>query len=324
MKVLLTGATGFLGNNILRALLDEGHAVTVLVRQSSDPRPTDGLKVEKVFADLANPSEVSRAVIDTDVLIHSAALIQIGWSQLPQSLSVNVEATRILAEAARRQNVRMIHVSTVDTLAVGHVNPPADETCFAPPKPQSSYVVSKTKAEQAVLHEVSHGLDAVVVNPGFMVGPWDWKPSSGEMMLAIAKRFVPFAPAGGCTVVDVRDVAEGVISAMKHGRTGERYILGGENLNYLDLWTMMAKTAGRKPPQRVLPNWLAHVAGKSGDLLGKLKKNEPQVNSAATAMGQLFHFYSSEKAQRELGYQIGSIQTALTDAWEWFKAYGYV
>ena len=94
MKVLLTGATGFLGNNILRALLDEEHSVTVLVRHSSDPRPTDGLDVEKVFADLANPAEVGKAVVDADVLIHSAALIQIGWSKLAQSLRVNLDATR--------------------------------------------------------------------------------------------------------------------------------------------------------------------------------------------------------------------------------------
>lgn len=324
MKVLLTGATGFLGNNILRALLDEGHAVTVLVRHSSDPRPTDGLEVEKVFADLANPTEVGKAVVDADVLIHSAALIQIGWSKLAQSLLVNVDATRALAESARRQNIRMIHVSTVDTLAVSRVDQPADETCVNPPKPQSSYVVSKTKAEQAVFDEISLGLDAVIVNPGFMVGPWDWRPSSGEMMLAVAKQFVPFAPAGGCTVVDVRDVAEGVLSAVKHGRVGERYILGGENMNYLELWTLMAKIAGSRPPKRVLPDWLAGVAGKSGDLFGRFLKNEPQVNSAATAMGQLFHYYSSAKAQQELGYRIGSVETALSDAWEWFKTYGYV
>lgn len=324
MKVLLTGATGFLGNNILRALLDEGHTVTVLVRHSSDPRPTDGLAVEKVFADLANPAEVSQAVVDADVLIHSAALIQIGWSKLEQSLKVNFEATQVLAEAARRQQVRMIHVSSVDTLAVGHVDPPADETCFLPSKPQSSYVLSKTKAEQAVLDEISLGLDGVIVNPGFMVGPWDWKPSSGEMMLAIARQFVPFAPAGGCSVVDVRDVAEGVLSAVKHGRTGERYILGGDNMSYLDLWTRMATITGRRPPKRVLPDWLAGLAGKSGDLFGRILKNEPQVNSAATAMGQLFHYYSSAKAERELGYKIGSVESALADAWEWFKSYGYV
>ena len=130
MKILLTGATGFLGNNILRALLNEGHDVTVLVRHSSDPRPTDGLEVEKVFADLADPAEVGKAVVGADVLIHSAALIQIGWSKLEQSLRVNVEATRLLAESARRQNIRMIHVSTVDTLAVGQIDPAGRRDLF--------------------------------------------------------------------------------------------------------------------------------------------------------------------------------------------------
>ena len=123
---------------------------------------------------------------------------------------------------------------------------------------------AKQKRNKRSSDEISLGLNAVIVNPGFMVGPWDWRPSSGEMMLAVAKQFVPFAPAGGCTVVDVRDVAEGVLSAVKHGRVGERYILGGENMDYLKLWTLMAKIAGSRPPQ----TRFAQLAGRRGRQVG--------------------------------------------------------
>ena len=143
-------------------------------------------------------------------------------------------------------------------------------------------------------------------------------------MLTIAKQFIYFAPAGGFSVVDVRDVAEGVVSAIKHGRTGQRYILAGENMTYFDLWVLMAKVMERRPPKKKLPDWLAATAGRAGDLVARFSRTEPLINSAATQMGQMFHWYSSEKAIRELGYQIGSVEDGLRDAWDWFKLNGYV
>lgn len=324
MHVLLTGATGFLGNNILRALLAAGHQVTATVRHTSDLRPFDGLECEKVTCDLAQPSDIGSIVSSADLLIHSAAMIQIGWSKKEASQKVNVQATKVLAEAARRHDTRMIHVSSVDALAVGTTDRPATEEDVSPAKSQCSYVVSKRAAEEVFLDSVAAGLDGVIVNPGFMVGPWDWKPSSGEMMMAIAKGPVPFAPAGGCSVVDVRDVADGIMYAISRGKSGERYILGGNNMSYLELWQMMAGVIGKNGPTRKLPNFLAGIAGRFGDLASKFLKNETQVNSAATAMGQMLHWYDSGKAIGELSYSIGSVEDALNDAWDWFKRYEYV
>lgn len=325
MRILVTGATGFLGNNVVRGLLKQNHEVLVSVRPTSSRATLDGLDVEVIPLDLNNPGDISFALTNVDVVIHAAAKIQIGWTQLEASRIVNVEATRMIAEACRRKNVRLIHVSTVDALGAATETEIGDETKLDPPNPACSYVVSKREAETAVILEVANGLDAVIVNPGFMVGPYDWKPSSGEMMMAIAKNtLVPFAPAGGCSVADVRDVADGIVSAIEHGRTGNRYILGGDNLTYMELWSMMAEVVGKSPPKYKLPNWIAWAAGTSGDLMAKILPVEPQVNSAATKMGQMFHWYSSEKAARELGYQIGSVQDALKDAWDWFKVKGMV
>ena len=216
MRIFLTGATGFLGNNLLRLLLDDGHNVTVSIRHSSDPRPLDGLDVEKCEIDLAKPTSVSQAIYGHDLVIHSAAMIQIGWTKLAASRAINVTGTKAIAEATRRHGVRMVYVSTVDALASGSKDHTATEIDLEPSKPACSYVVSKREAEIAFLKEVENGLDGIIVNPGFMVGPWDWKPSSGQMMLAIAKQFVPFAPSGGCSVADVRDVAAGIVLSLIH------------------------------------------------------------------------------------------------------------
>ena len=319
MRILLTGATGFLGNNLLVKLLESGHQVTATLRHSSDLRPLDGLEVGKSVVDLNDRAEITPLVQQHDAVIHSAAMIHLGWSRIAESRRVNVEATKNLAEAARRNDIRMVHVSTVDALGIVDSNVPGDETRTEPPKPACAYVVSKRDAEAAFLDAVRNGLDGVIVNPGFMVGPRDWKPSSGEMLLTIAKQYMPFAPAGGCSVADVQDVARGVIQALEKGVTGERYILGGHNVTYLELWSQMAKIVGRRPPVGKLPDWVARIAGGLGDFAGRFMRDEPQLNSAVTAMGQIHHWYSSEKAISHLDYQINDYLPALKESWEWFN-----
>jgi dihydroflavonol-4-reductase len=317
MRILLTGATGFLGNNLLRILLESGHDVQVILRAGITGNALTGLNYDPIHGDLSRPDTLLREAGDFDVLIHSAAVIQLGWSKLAESRLVNVEATSRLAEFCRIQGRRMIHVSTVDTLAHSIDGSLKSESDREPRKPQCSYVVSKTEAEVRVQEQIALGLDAVIVQPGFMVGPFDWKPSSGKMLLAVAKGPPPIAPAGGFSVVDVRDVADGIVRAISRGKSGESYILGGVNMTYLDLWQRIAAIAGRRGPRRGLPDWLAAFMGRTGDLYGKFCQQEPTVNSAAVAMGQLKHFYSSAKAESVLGYRIGSVDDAIHDAYHW-------
>jgi len=323
MRVLLTGATGFLGNNLLRQLRQAGHEVQITLRSGAGGRALEGLDYDPIYGDLSDVDRLVGEVSDFDVLIHSAALIQIGWSRLAESRQVNVQATEKLAEFCRRTGRRMIHVSTVDTLAHAPNGQPRSEADREPNKPAISYVVSKREAEQKLEQQIARGLDGIIIHPGFMLGPWDWKPSSGEMMLAIANAPAPLAPAGGCSAVDVRDVAQGILAAMERGRSGERYILGGANVSYLELWQKMAAVVGKRGPRSKLPNWIARTAGAFGDVAAKLMRKEPVVNSGATAMGQLQHFYSSEKAIRELGYQIGSLDEAVEAEWRFLTDYGY-
>ncbi len=325
MRIFITGATGFLGNNLVRALLAEGHEIVAAVRHSSDPRPLSGLKIDLADVDLTDPQDVNPLVADADLVIHSAAMIHVGWKKMAESRRFNVESTRNIAIAARRNKIRMVHVSTVDTLAAATQDSVADEDMLEPSKPACAYVVSKREAEQVVLQEVERGLDAVIVNPGFMIGPWDWKPSSGKMMIMLSKQPLLFyAPAGGCSVVDVRDVSEGIISATQHGRSGQRYILGGENLTYLDLWQLMARVMNKRPPVRRMSDFLAGGVGRFGDFVSRFTRTELEVNSAVTLSGQMYSWYSSQKAEQELGYRPGSVEDAIRDAWDWFQQFDYV
>ncbi len=324
MKVLVTGATGLLGNNLVREMLQTGVTPVCLVRSTYDPRTLAGLNVQIVSGPWENNAFLHEAVAQADAIVHSAAKLHIGWRNVESSIETNVGITARLATLAARCGIRMIHVSTVDALAAAHPRRPQNETALEPTKPSSAYVVSKRLAEAAVLRSVSQGLDAVIVNPGFMVGPWDWKPSSGQMMLALARRFIPLAPAGGCSVVDVRDVCRGIIAALTKGQTGHRYILGGHNVAYLDLWREISALVGREPPVARLFAPITWLAGGGADIWARITGREGLVNSASVRMGQMFHYYSSEKALRELNYSISPYQNALAEAWEWFNDHQYV
>ncbi|QEG24856.1 NAD-dependent epimerase/dehydratase family protein [Mariniblastus fucicola] len=324
MKIFLTGATGFLGNNLLRQLLSRGHQCEVAVRRSSLRAPLSGLNVATSEVDLTSLGDVDRSVRNADVVIHAAALIHIGWSKLDESMRFNVESTRALAESTKRRGKRMIQVSTVDALAAAHTTKLPSENDRFPAKPDCAYVRSKRRADEIFRNQLKEGLDGIIVHPGFMIGPWDWKPSSGKMLLSVAKHFCPFAPGGGCSVVDVRDVSRGIISAMENASTGETYVLGGENLTYLSLWSRIADAVGKQPPRSSLNHQAAKIIAVAADAYGRITGVEPTVNSASIEMGQLLHWYSSQKAVDDLSYRINSVDNAINDAFRWFRNHGYL
>lgn len=318
-RTLVTGSTGLVGNNVCRLLLERGDHVRVLARSTSDPRPLAGLDVERFEGDIRNREEVARAVAGVERVIHCAAHIHLGWKEREFSQQVNVGGTQHVAEAARQAGATLVHVSTVDALAVGQRDRPVDEEAPLVGKVPSTYVVTKRAAEEVIDAEVARGLHAIIVNPGFMLGPWDWKPSSGRMVIEVARRFTPVAPSGGCSVCDVRDVAAGILSAAEQGQPGRRYILAGENLTYLDLWRRIAQATGGRGPMMPMGPAIRWLAGAVGDLAGKVTGREPTVNSAAIAMSSQYHYYSSERARRELGYAPRPADEAIRAAWDWLK-----
>ena len=212
MKYLVTGATGLLGNNIVRQLLAGGQSVRVLSRPTSDPRPLAGLDVERTTGDVCDAASVNSAARGIDVVIHCAGHVHIGWSQKEQHEAVNVGGTRNIAAGALAAGARLVHVSSVNALGLGMLAEPAGEDNPLPGITPCHYPVTKRQGDEVVLEAVSRGLKAAIVHPGFMLGPWDWKPSSGRMLLEVA-RFVPLAPVGAHSLCDVRDVAAGAIAA---------------------------------------------------------------------------------------------------------------
>jgi dihydroflavonol-4-reductase len=166
-------------------------------------------------------------------------------------------------------------------------------------------------------------LQATIVNPGFMLGPWDWKPSSGRMLLHVARHWAIAAPLGGNNYCDVRDVAAGIYAAAERGGIGRRYILGGESFNYLEAWRIFAEVTGARRPLFPLGPLIRRLAGWSGDLVTRLTGREPDVNSAATAAAALPRNFSSARAEAELGYHPRPLREAATAAWLWFREHGY-
>jgi len=322
---LVTGATGLVGNNVVRLLLNRGRRVRVLVRPdgSSAGRPLAGLQVDTAPAGLLDEPGMRRAVEGAACVVHSAAMVHVGWRNLDEMRRVNVDGTRIVAQAARRAGARLIHVSSVDALGLRPDGVPADEETTPGGMLECPYVVTKREAERAVLEEVDRGLDAVIVNPVYMIGPWDWKPSSGRMLLEVGAGRGTFAPPGSNDFVDVRDVAQGIFAAMTGGRTGRRYILGGQPLSYLDAWRIFARISGRMQPLGVAPTALVHVAGWCGDVASLFLRQELPVNSAATGMSMLPHNFSCSRAEAELGYTRRPFEAAAQDAWDWFVEHGY-
>ena len=251
MKVLVTGGTGFVGSQIVAALVRRGDAVRVLHRATSKLIMLEGLPVEHVLGDVQEPEAVARAVAGCDLVFHVAAVASYWRTQREQVYRVNVEGTRIVMEACLAAGVpRVVHTSSVAAIGIPRNGRPADESAtFDAFSATFAYADSKHRAEAVVLQAVARGLPAVIVNPGAIYGAGDHNLISGSMVLELARRSVPLVPDGGLCVVDIDAVVQGHLAAAERGRIGERYILGGENLTLLEIATEICAVVGRRAPR---------------------------------------------------------------------------
>lgn len=322
MKFCVTGTTGLLGNNLCRMLLAQGHQVVAPIRPSSDKRPLEGLSLEIRTGQMESGEFIDNMLDNVDGVFHAAAVIWLGRTKLDESVRVNVDVTRQIAEQCIARNIRMVHVSSTDALAAGTQDRPANENDTDPAKCESNYIASKRMAESTLLAmQEKQNLDVVIVNPGLLLGPNDWKPSTGRMILAVTDGYVPLAPFGGISVADVRQVARAMLNAFERGRSGQRYILAGENIRYLELWRRMARLAGRKGPLGYLGGPYARAVGRVMDGWGRIF-GESDANSLALQLGVQFNYYDSSLAIRELDYVPGDLDDALNAHWAWLKEHG--
>lgn len=319
-RILVTGATGLLGNNISRLAASLAVHTTTLARSPKSHPSLCELNSEHIQADITDDN-LSDLLPEAgfDAVIHAAAKIHIGWKNLEDSLKVNEQGTRRLFEWARKTNTRVVHVSTVNCLPLGSRDLPANERSTGGIQTPSSYVVSKQAAQRVCNEAIERGDDCYAVYPGFMLGPYDWQMSSGKMIAAL-QTFRPWAPAGGCSVCDPRDVANAILSIALNGAPSRHYILAGQNVTYLELWSQIAKQLGTRPPVIAMRKPAQVVAKFLADVSNRFRSQESDFNSAVIEMAQQFHFYDSGLAETELGYVARPYAESLRDAVDWLRS----
>lgn len=329
MTTLITGATGFVGAAVLRGLLRTGHTVRALVREGSDRRNLHGLPVEVVAGDLRDRGSLERASSGCESLFHVAADYRL-WVRDPRELyQSNVAGTRNVLLAAAAAGVRrIVYTSSVATLGLSADGSPADEEAPARLNDMiGHYKRSKYLAEAEVRRLVEEqGIAAVIVNPSAPVGPRDVKPTpTGRVILDAARGRLPAYVDTGLNVVHVDDVAEGHLLAYAHGRVGERYILGGENLTLREILAQVAAMTGRAPPRVRLPHGLVLPVAYAAEGWARLWPGaQPRVTVDGVRMARKRMYFSCAKAERELGYRHRPANEAIRDALEWFRANGYL
>ena len=321
-KVLVTGATGFIGANLTRVLLDNNHSVKVLVRPTSDYGNLTGLDIEVETGDLRDFNSLLNATKDCDTVYHVAAEYNF-WSQNPDVVyQSNVDGTKNLLEACKQNNVsKVVYTSTVGTIGLSENPKPCNEnTPLVSDQMTGHYKTSKFEAEKIALDYAKKGLPVVIVNPSAPVGSFDRKPTpTGKIILDFLKGKLPAYLNTGLNIAHVRDVALGHILAAQNGRVGERYILGNQNMSLAEILNLLSKITGRPAPWMKIPYSVAWIAGMTSTKISDwVTHKPPAVPIEAVKMAKRYMYFDSSKAVKELGLPQSNIQSAFEDAVEWF------
>ena len=327
MLAFVTGATGFVGSHVARVLAEHGADLRLLVRPSSDLRNIQELNAERVTGDLRDAASLKKGITGCDVVFHVAADYRL-WVRDPDEMyRSNVEGTRAILQAARESGVRrVVYTSSVATMGFtsnGHLadeNSPVSLDCMIGP-----YKRSKFMAEEIAIEAGRSGMDVVVVNPTTPVGERDIKPTpTGRIVVDFLKKKFPAYVDTGLNLVDVTECARGHVMALERGKSGERYILGGENLTLKQILDKLAAITGLPSPRVRVPYVVALATGVVDQVVtGYLRGREPRATIDAVRMGRKKMFVSSSKAERDLGWKSIPVDAALRRAVEWFQANGY-
>jgi dihydroflavonol-4-reductase len=326
MQALVTGGTGFIGANLVEGLNEAGYTARILRRESSSLEALEGLAYEEAVGDILDIASLAPAMEGCEWVFHVAAVSDYWRKGVDWLYKVNVEGTKQVLEAARKAGVRrLVYTSSVAALGVPPDGELLDETHTFNLKPKEFwYGHSKHLAEQAVQAAVEDGLDAVIVNPGIVIGPRDVNKISGSIVIEVVRGLVRFYLPGGANYVAVEDVVAGHIAAAERGRVGERYILGGENLSHREAIDTIVEVTGAPRPLFSFPRWAIEPTAVMVELartvLGaRVPVNENQVRMAGRPL-----YMNIEKAARELGLPQTPFRTAVERAYRWFREHGYL
>jgi dihydroflavonol-4-reductase len=324
-RVLVTGADGMLGSNLVRELLARQYIVRALIQPGRLPKTLDGLDVELVNGDVLNIVEIEHAMMQCDYVIHAAASTAIWPSRSRIVYDINLEGTMNVVWAATKQHIkRLVHVSSAGVFAAGSKTAPGDELgaftghCYG-----LDYINSKYDAQKVVMKAVHCGLNAVIVNPTFMLGPYDSTPGSGSVILAVSKGKILANPPGGKNFICVRDVAVATCNALTMGRSGECYILGHQNLAYKEILCLIAGIVKHRPPQISLSPTCIRLMSVLTNLVASMVHKRPLISRQVARMSCDQHFFTSGKAILELQLPQTPISKGIEEAFASFKENGY-
>jgi dihydroflavonol-4-reductase len=323
MIIVVTGASGHVGNNLIRALLAEGRQVRVVVHRNTSP--FENFEVEKIKGDVCDIESLNTAFRSADVVYHLAARVSIemsGWETLH---AINTTGARNVANACLKNGVRrLIHFSSIDAIEQKPVDIPVDEK--SPPahgQKHPPYDRSKAAGEAEIQAAVKRGLDAVIVNPTAIIGPYDFQPShQGQMLLSIARGKLPALVKGGFDWVDVRDVVYGAMQAEKLAPSASKYILGGHWASLAEIARLVEKTTGTSPPGFTCPLWLAGAGAPLVTAIEHIRGRRPLYTRASITAINSNHYISHEKAEKELDYHPRPLEQTIRDTLDWFSECG--
>jgi len=325
MNIAVTGASGHVGSNLCRILIEEGHQVKVLVHQNT--KGIEGLSLQQIKGDITNKEALMSLCEDVEVVFHLAAKISINSKANGHIAKTNIEGTRNLIEACKAKNVsRLIHFSTIHAIDHNPHDLPMDETREMVMNSPIRYEETKAQGELLVHEAVKDGLDAVILNPTSIVGPYDFGPSlMGQALLKMYKNKLPGLVPGGYDFVDVRDVCQAAIQAAENGKSGDRYIVSGQYLSLTDLSKSIAEVTGAKTTSFTFPTWLAKIGVPFITIWAKMRNEAPLYTyESLNILKSVNKNISNQKARNELNYQPREIKDTIRDTIHWFKENGFV
>lgn len=326
MKVLVTGANSLLGSNIVRKLERRGIETRAMIRANAELLSLKGTSPEYFFGNITSREDIDLATKGCDYVIHTAAITEQTLPRLEDYLKVNVGGTQKVLDASVKNKVkRLIYISSTNSIGYGDKkNPGTEEKPAMAPYTDSYYAISKLRAEERVMKAVEeHELNALILNPSFMIGPYDSKPSSGRLLLVGYHERIVFLPAGGRNFVPAEDVATAACNAISRGMKGEKYLLTNANLTYREFYEMVDEITGYKRVKIMLPSWLVKGVGTLGSAASSWG-NHVLLNRNNAKILTVRNFYRADKAIRELDFPQSDIRTAISKALNWFRENGYL
>jgi dihydroflavonol-4-reductase len=326
-KAFITGADGMLGSSICRELLKQGYEVKAMCLPGRNTSTLDGLQIEIVLGDILDKNFMRQELQGCMYIIHVAALTNVWPRRLQILREVNIQGTKNVMEVAEELNItRMVHIGTASSFGHGSKEYPGDESkAFIGWKYGMDYIDSKYIVQQMLLdHHAKTGFPIIIINPTFMIGPYDSGPTSGKMLIELFKGNVQGYSIGGKNFVCSMDVAQAVVNALTKGVPGQCYIAGNENLEYREFFMKACKTLNKKFKLKAIPPLFILLAGALSSFAARITGTPPKFSYGMAVIGNMKHFFSSSKARQELNMPQTPIEVGIEQCMEWFNANGYL